>query len=60
MPNFEFGLENPNNYCNRNVYIFTLVHIGFCLYYVSCGAIFFLIALTCCATFPHLIIKTPR
>ncbi|CAF1003215.1 unnamed protein product [Rotaria sordida] len=59
MPNFEFGLENPNNYCHRNVYIFTLIHIGF-VYVMFLATIFFLIALTCCARFPHLIIKTPR
>ncbi|CAF3418458.1 unnamed protein product [Rotaria sp. Silwood1] len=59
MPNFEFGIENPNNYCHRNVYIFTLIHIGF-VYVMFLAAIFFLIALACCARFPHLIIKTPR
>ncbi len=59
MPKFEFGLENPNDYCHRNVYIFTLVHIGF-VYIMFLASIFFLIALTCCATFPHLIVKTPR
>jgi len=59
MPNFEFGLENPNKYCHRNVYIFTLVHIGF-VYVMFLAAILFLIALTCCARFPHLIVKTPR
>lgn len=59
MPNFEFGLENPNHYCHRNVYVFTLVHIGF-VYIMFFAAIFFLFALTCCATFPHLIIKNAR
>ncbi len=59
MPTFEFGLENPNLYCNRNVYIFTLIHIAF-VYVMFLATILFLIALTCCATFPHLIIKTPR
>jgi hypothetical protein len=59
MPHFEFGLDNPNKYCHRNVYIFTLVHIGF-VYVMFLAAILFLIALTCCARFPHLIVKTPR
>jgi hypothetical protein len=59
MPHFEFELENPNDYCHRNVYIFTLVHIGF-VYVMFLGAILFFIALTCCATFPHLLVKTPR
>ena len=59
MPSFEFGLENPNNYCHKNVYIFTLVHIGF-VYVMILGVFLFLIALTCCATYPHLIIKTTR
>ncbi|CAF0724163.1 unnamed protein product [Adineta ricciae] len=58
-PNFEFGLRNPENYCHRNVYIFTLVHIGF-VYVMFLAAILFLVALTCCARFPHLIVKTPR
>ncbi|CAF0852276.1 unnamed protein product [Rotaria sordida] len=59
MPKFEFGLENPNNYCHRNVYIFTLVHIAF-VYIMFLAVILFLIALTCCATYPHLIVKTTR
>jgi hypothetical protein len=59
MPNFEFGLENPNKYCHRNVYIFILVHIAF-VYVMFLAAILFLIALACCARFPHLIVKTPR
>ncbi|CAF3361281.1 unnamed protein product [Rotaria sp. Silwood1] len=59
MPSFEFGLENPNNYCHRNVYIFTLIHIAF-VYIMFLAVVFFLIALTCCATYPHLIIKTTR
>ncbi|CAF3525999.1 unnamed protein product [Rotaria socialis] len=59
MPSFEFGLEDPNNYCHRNVYIFTLVHIAF-VYTMFLAVVVFLIALTCCATYPHLIIKTPR
>ncbi|CAF1114894.1 unnamed protein product [Adineta steineri] len=59
LPNFEFGLENPHHYCHRNVYVFALVHIG-SVYVLFLAAIFFLIALTCCARFPHLIVKTPR
>ncbi|CAF0962974.1 unnamed protein product [Adineta ricciae] len=59
MPNFEFGLENPDKYCHKNVYIFALIHIGL-VYVMFLGVILFLIALTCCATFPHLIVKAPR
>ena len=57
LPNFEFGIEDPDNYCHRNVYIFILVHIGF-VYTMFFAAIFFLIALTCCARFPQIIVKT--
>lgn len=59
MPKLEFGLENPENYCHRNVYVFTLIHIG-SVYIIFLAALFFLIALTCCARFPHLLVKTPR
>ncbi len=59
MPNFEFGLENPDRYCHKNVYVFTLVHIAF-VYVMFLAALLFLIALTCCATYPHLIVKTSR
>ncbi|CAF0812767.1 unnamed protein product [Adineta steineri] len=59
MPNFEFGLENPDKYCHRNVYIFTLVHIGL-VYVMFLAVILFFIALTCCATFPQILVKTPR
>jgi hypothetical protein len=59
MPNFEFGLEDPDKYCHRNVYIFTLVHFA-SVYVLFLAGILFFIAVTCCATFPHLIIKTPR
>ncbi|CAF1551358.1 unnamed protein product [Rotaria magnacalcarata] len=58
-PHFEFGLENPEKYCHRNLYTFTLIHIGF-VYVMFLAAIFFLITLTCCARFPHLLVKTPR
>lgn len=58
-PNFEFGLENPNEYCHKNVYVFLLVHIAF-VYIMFTIALLFLIALTCCARFPQLIVKTPR
>ena len=59
MPTFEFGLENPNNYCHKNVYMFTLIHFAF-VYVMFLATVAFLVALTCCATFPNLIIKTPR
>ncbi|UJR28134.1 hypothetical protein I4U23_009391 [Adineta vaga] len=59
MPNFEFGLENPEKYCHKNVYIFALVHIAL-VYVMFLAVILFFIALTCCATFPHLIVKAPR
>ena len=59
LPNFEFGLENPHNYCHRNVFVFVLVHLAF-VYLMFLAAILFLIGLTCCARFPHLIVKTPN
>lgn len=59
MPSFDFGLENPDHYCHKNVYVFTLVHIAF-VYVMFLVFILLLIALTCCARFPNLIVKTPR
>lgn len=59
MPSFEFGLENPDLYCHKNVYVFTLVHIGL-VYIMFLVFILCLIALTCCARFPNLIVKTAR
>ncbi|CAF1593120.1 unnamed protein product [Didymodactylos carnosus] len=59
MPKFEAELLNPHDYCHKNVYIFTLIHIGF-VYVMLLASIMFLIALTMCAACPHILVKPQR